>query len=140
MSVLFNRISSISLSLGDTHITVFMLPFSELATVVVESCLQVENGAETGIQELNCLVSPVRLSLSEQLPLAVPMGLGQTSQADPGSVGPQAENFQGSTCEVCTLLASCCVPITEVDLTTYVCVCHSNLRRNPEPAAFVKIW
>lgn len=65
-----------------------------------------ENGAETGVQELNCLATPVRLSLPKQLPLALPMGPNQTSQADPGSVGPQAENVQGFTCEVCTLLAS----------------------------------
>ena len=94
-----------------------------------------DNGAEEGIQESSCLVSPVRLSLPEQLPPAVPMGPDQTSQADPGFVGPQAENVQGSTCEVCTLLASCFVPITDSNLTTYVCAYHSHLRRNLELAA-----
>jgi len=98
----------------------------------------VENGAETGIQELTCLANPVRLSLPEQLPPALPMGPNQTSQADPGSVGPQAEIVQGSTCEVCTVLASCFVPNTDGSLTTYVCVYHSHWRRNldSEPAAF----
>ncbi|KAA6417039.1 MAG: hypothetical protein FRX49_12981 [Trebouxia sp. A1-2] len=60
---------------------------------------QVDNGAEKGIQESSCLASPVRLSLPEQLPPAVPMGPDQTSQADPSFFGSQAQNVQGSTCE-----------------------------------------
>ncbi|KAL0046216.1 hypothetical protein WJX82_005830 [Trebouxia sp. C0006] len=60
---------------------------------------------ENFIQQSSCLANPVRLSLPEQLPPALPMGPGQTSQADLGSVGPQAENVQGSTCEaVCSEL------------------------------------
>lgn len=51
------------------------------------------------------MASPVRLSLPEQLPPALPMGPDQTSQADPGFVGPQAESVQESTREaVCSQL------------------------------------
>ncbi len=39
MSISFEPISSISLSLGDTHRTVFMLPFSELAIAVLSELL-----------------------------------------------------------------------------------------------------